>query len=94
MARNQAQGADPQPTDPSEENNRVDGASTRMIEDAIHGQTLDPERDGQRDEDQQDDSMHPEIPSVGPARASDENLPRELTKPSDNNFTLPEMREE
>jgi|GEM_PF-2250447 len=94
MAKNTAQGADPQPENPAEPNNEVDGASTQMLNNATYGQTLDPERDGQRDEDQQDDSMRSEMPSVGPARASDENLPRELTNPSDNNFTLPEMREE
>ena len=93
MANNQAKG-EPQQPDPADENNRLDGPSTRMLEDANHGQTMDEERDGQRDEDQQDDSMSSEMPSVGPARASDENLPRELTDPNDNSFTLPEMREE
>jgi hypothetical protein len=93
MATNSPQpGSNKQP-DPSMENNQVDGASTRMLDDATHGQTLDPENDGQQYADLQDDSLRMDseaLKASGPARATDENLPRELTKPSDVAFTLPE----
>jgi hypothetical protein len=88
MATNQSKAPDH-----AAENNRLDGPSTQMLNDATHGQTLDPERDGQQNADQMDDSMRSEMPSVGPDPASDENLPRELTKPSDVAFTLPEMHD-
>lgn len=81
--------------DPAAENNREDGASTPMLDAATHGQTLDPENDGQQDADQMDDSLRMDTEAMtktGPAPASDENLPRELTNPSDNNYTLPELQ--
>ena len=93
MSKNPAPAAASQP-DPADENNRLDGASTRMLDDATHGQTMDSERDSQRDADQQDDSQRAERLAAGPAPASDENLPRELTKPSDTNFTLPDLQGE
>ena len=48
---------------------------------------------GQTQMDQQDDSLRSEQQApMGPAPASDENLPDQLTNPRDANFTLPEMQ--
>ncbi|MEJ7662513.1 MAG: hypothetical protein WKG07_24580 [Hymenobacter sp.] len=57
---------------------------------------LDPENDGQQDADQMDDSLRMDTEArtlSGPAPASAENLPRELTNPSDRAFTLPEEQQ-
>jgi hypothetical protein len=92
MATNNSSAQQP---DPATENNREDGASTPMLDAATHGQTLDPEVDGQQVADQMDDSLRMDteaLTKTGPAPASDENLPRELTDPSDNNYTLPELQ--
>ncbi len=62
-----------------------------MLDRETYGQTLDPDRDGQQREDQMDDSMRSDMQAPpGPAPASDENLPPQLTDPSDRAFTLPE----
>lgn len=84
-----------QQPDPATENNREDGTSTPMLNAATHGQTLDPENDGQQDADQMDDSLRMDTEALNnnsPAPASDENLPRELTNPSDTSYTLPELQ--
>jgi hypothetical protein len=48
---------------------------------------------GQTQADQEDDSMRGERQApMGPAPASDENIPDQLTHPRDANFTLPEMQ--
>ena len=71
--------------------NTDEGTSGAMLDRATYGQTLDPENDGQQLADQMDDSMRSDMqPAAGPAPASDENLPRQLTDPSDRAFTLPE----
>ena len=67
-----------------------EGTSSAQLERETYGQTLDPDRDGQQMPDLMDDSMRSDMPpAAGPAPASDENLPRQLTDPSDRAFTLP-----
>lgn len=66
-------------------------AADAMLERETYGQTLDPERDGQRQADQQDDSMRSEMQAPpGSAPDSDLNLPDQLVRPNDYNYTLPE----
>ncbi len=72
-----------------------DGASTPMLDAATHGQVLDNNNDsGQEMADQMDDSLRSDTEEMraanGPAPASADNLPKELTDPSDRAFTLPE----
>lgn len=71
-----------------------DGASTPMLDAATHGQVLDDNNSsGQEKADEMDDSLRIDqqaMNAAGPAPASDENLPKELTDPSDRAFTLPE----
>ncbi len=56
------------------------------------GQVFD-ETSGQQPADQMDDSRRAELQApVGPAPASAENVPDELSHPSEANFTLPEMQ--
>ena len=56
------------------------------------GQVFD-DNSGQRMADMMDDSMRSDMQAPeGPAPASAENLPDELTNPSEANFTLPEMQ--
>ncbi|WP_310395328.1 hypothetical protein [Hymenobacter sp.] len=82
----------PNPLD--EQSNTEDGASTPMLDAATHGQVLDDNNaSGQEKADEMDDSLRTDTQALnqpGPAPASDENLPRELTDPSDRAFTLPE----
>lgn len=82
------------PTNAAETNdadNDEEGTASAMLDRATYGQTLDPENDGQQQADQMDDSMRSDMPPApGPAPASDENLPSQLTDPSDRAFTLPE----
>ena len=83
------------PTNAAETNaaDRDEGTSSAMLNRATYGQTLDPENDGQQQADQMDDSMRSDMPpAAGPAPASDENIPRQLTDPSDRASTLPEER--
>jgi hypothetical protein len=80
---------------PTEDPNVGDGASTPMLEAETYGQIVDDNKPsgGQTQADMEDDSLRMDREartSTGPARASDENLPRELTDPSDRAFTLPE----
>ncbi|WP_151087933.1 hypothetical protein [Hymenobacter baengnokdamensis] len=57
------------------------------------GQVFDENDSGQQMADQMDDSMRSEMQApVGAAPASDENVPTELSRPSEANFTLPEMQ--
>ncbi|MDO7851453.1 hypothetical protein [Hymenobacter convexus] len=78
----------------NEEDNAEDGASTPMLNAETYGQQLDDNNaSGQEKADEMDDSLRSdtqEMNQTGPAPASDENLPRELTNPSDRAFTLPE----
>jgi hypothetical protein len=71
-----------------------DGASTPMLDAATHGQVLDDNNaSGQEKADEMDDSLRIDqqaMNAAGPAPASAENLPKELTDPSDRAFTLPE----
>ncbi|WP_460610526.1 hypothetical protein [Hymenobacter terrigena] len=72
-----------------------DGASTPMLDAATYGQQLDDNNaSGQEKADEMDDSLRSDTAEMraanGPAPASDENLPKELTDPSDRAFTLPE----
>lgn len=71
-----------------------DGASTPMLNAETYGQQLDDNNaSGQEKADEMDDSLRSDTQErtmTGPAPASDENLPRELTNPSDRAFTLPE----
>ena len=85
------------PQNPSEHDaNAEDGASTPMLDAATHGQVLDDNNaSGQEKADEMDDSLRTDtqaMTSPGPAPASAENLPRELTNPSDTAYTLPEER--
>ena len=83
-----------QPNTFDETPNVEDGPSTPMLEAATYGQVLDDNNaSGQVNSDQEDDSLRVDIQArnaAGPAPASDENLPRELTNPSDRAYTLPE----
>ncbi|MBF9224061.1 hypothetical protein [Hymenobacter ruricola] len=78
----------------NEEPNAEDGASTPMLNAETYGQQLDDNNaSGQEKSDEMDDSLRPDTQAMnqpGPAPASDENLPKELTDPSDRAFTLPE----
>ncbi|ALW86789.1 hypothetical protein AUC43_17905 [Hymenobacter sedentarius] len=77
--------------------NAGDGASTPMLDAETYGQIVDDNNpSGQAMADLEDDSMRMDREArtlSGPAPASDENLPRELTDPSDRAFTLPEEQE-
>ncbi|WP_035563170.1 hypothetical protein [Hymenobacter sp. IS2118] len=81
----------------SQDPNSGDGASTSMLDAATHGQVLDNNNaSGQEKADEMDDSLRVDTQAMnaaGPAPASAENLPRELTDPSDRAFTLPEEQE-
>ena len=78
----------------SQDPNIGDGASTPMLDAETYGQIVDDNNaSGQGQADMEDDSMRMDREArilSGPAPASDENLPRELTDPSDRAFTLPE----
>ncbi|MDB5234508.1 MAG: hypothetical protein JWR44_1501 [Hymenobacter sp.] len=79
----------------SQDPNIGDGASTPMLEAETYGQIVDDNKPGggQTQADMEDDSLRMDreaMNAAGPAPASDENLPRELTNPSDRAFTLPE----
>jgi hypothetical protein len=78
----------------NDEPNAEDGASTPMLNAETYGQQLDDNNaSGQEKADEMDDSLRTDIQEqtlTGPAPASDENLPRELTNPSDRAYTLPE----
>ena len=82
----------PNPYD--EQANSEDGAATPMLDAATYGQVLDDNNaSGQEKADEMDDSLRSDTQAMnmpGPAPASDENLPKELTDPSDRAFTLPE----
>ena len=57
------------------------------------GQVFDENDSGQEMADQMDDSMRSEMQApTGSAPASSENVPDELSRPSEANFTLPEMQ--
>lgn len=79
---------------PAQHSNDEDGASTPMLDAATHGQVLDDNNaSGQEKGDEMDDSLRSDTEARTmslPKPASDENLPRELTDPSDRAFTLPE----
>ena len=83
------------PNNNSDQEPTTDGASTPMLDAATHGQVLDNNNDsGQVMADQMDDSLRSDTEEMraanGPAPASADNLPKELTDPSDRAFTLPE----
>ena len=85
----------PDQNDNSKAPNTGDGLSTPMLEAETYGQIVDDNKPGggQTQADMEDDSLRMDreaMTASGPAPASDENLPRELTDPSDRNFTLPE----
>ena len=76
------------------DSNAEDGASTPMLDATTHGQVLDDNNaSGQEKGDEMDDSLRMDTEArtkTAPAPASADNLPRELTDPSDRAFTLPE----
>lgn len=78
----------------NEEPNAEDGASTPMLNAETYGQQLDDNNaSGQEKSDEMDDSLRSDLQAMnqpGPTPASDENLPKELTNPSDRAYTLPE----
>ncbi|MGY3091047.1 hypothetical protein ACVWYF_004111 [Hymenobacter sp. UYAg731] len=83
------------PNDTFDQEPSEDGASTPMLDAATHGQVLDNNNDsGQEKADEMDDSLRSDTAEMhaanGPAPASSDNLPKELTDPSDRAFTLPE----
>ncbi|MGI4831987.1 MAG: hypothetical protein ACRYFK_00835 [Janthinobacterium lividum] len=58
-----------------------------------NGQTYDENESGQAGPDEMDDSLRSDYQApVGSAPASADNLPDQLTHPSEANFTLPEMQ--
>lgn len=78
---------------PDKENAADDGASTPMLDAATHGQVLENTTEDQQMADMMDDSQRTDrdqLQANGPAPASADNLPRELTNPSDTAYTLPE----
>jgi len=84
------------PDNNNEDLNAEDGASTPMLNAETYGQIVDDNKPGggQTQADMEDDSLRMDREAMnaasGPAPASDENLPRELTNPSDRAYTLPE----
>lgn len=67
--------------------------SDEFLNAQTNGQTYDENDSGQKMADQMDDSRRSEYQSpVGSAPASSENLPDELIRPSEANYTLPEMQ--
>ena len=83
------------PNDTFNQEPSEDGASTPMLDAATHGQVLDDNNaSGQEKADEMDDSLRSDAEEMraanGPAPASSDNLPKELTDPSDRAFTLPE----
>ncbi|GAB3572541.1 hypothetical protein [Hymenobacter daeguensis] len=83
------------PNNPAADEPAEDGASTPMLNAETYGQQLDDNNaSGQEKADEMDDSLRSDTQEMnaanGPAPASDENLPKELTNPSDRAFTLPE----
>ena len=85
----------PNDTNTTNQEPSEDGASTPMLDAATYGQVLDNNNEsGQEMADQMDDSLRSDTEEMraahGPAPASAENLPKELTNPSDRAFTLPE----
>ena len=86
------------PNDTFDQQPSEDGASTPMLDAATHGQQLDDNNaSGQEKADEMDDSLRSDTAEMraanGPAPASSDNLPKELTNPSDRAFTLPEEQE-
>lgn len=76
-------------------NDTGDGPSTPMLEAETYGQIVDDNKPsgGQTQADMEDDSLRMDreaSTAVGPVAPSEDNLPRELTDPSDRAFTLPE----
>ncbi|GAB3868564.1 hypothetical protein GCM10028824_13800 [Hymenobacter segetis] len=87
------------PNDTFDQEPSEDGASTPMLDAATHGQVLDDNNaSGQEKADEMDDSLRSDTAEMraanGPAPASSDNLPKELTDPSDRAFTLPEEQEQ
>ena len=83
------------PDSPDNSSTASEAASDKMLDDATHGQQLDDNNaSGQEKADEMDDSLRSfqeeHGAANGPAPASAENLPRELTDPSDVAYTLPE----
>ena len=82
------------PNDTFDQEPSEDGASTPMLDAATYGQQLDDNNaSGQEKADEMDDSLRSDTQEMyanGPAPASSDNLPKELTDPSDRAFTLPE----
>ena len=78
---------------PDSANPADDGASTPMLDAATHGQVLENTTEDQQMADMMDDSQRTDrdqLQANGPVAASSDNLPRELTNPSDTAYTLPE----
>lgn len=58
-----------------------------------NGQTYDENESGQAGPDEMDDSLRSDYQApVGSAPASDQNIPDQLSQPSEANFTLPEFQ--
>ena len=67
--------------------------SDEFLNTQTNGQSYDENESGQAGPDEMDDSRRSEYMSpVGRAQASADNLPTELTNPSEARFTLPEMQ--
>ena len=83
-----------QPKNDEHETTPSEQASDDMLNAATHGQVLDNNNlSGQEKADEMDDSLKTftqETTMEGPVPASADNLPRELTNPSDTAYTLPE----
>ena len=83
-----------QPKNDEHEITPSEQASADRLDAATHGQVLDNNNlSGQEKADEMDDSLKTftqETTMEGPVPASADNLPRELTNPSDTAYTLPE----
>ena len=67
--------------------------SDNFLDTQTNGQTYDENESGQAGPDEMDDSRRSEYQSpVGKAPASADNLPDQLTHPSEAGYTLPEMQ--
>ena len=67
--------------------------SDEFLNTQTNGQTYDENESGQAGPDEMDDSRRSEYESpVGKAPASADNLPDQLTHPSEAGYTLPEMQ--
>ena len=84
--------AQPKNEDSKDARTATEKESDSFLNRETAGQVFD-ENSGQQMADMMDDSMRSDMQApVGPAPASAENVPDELSSPSEASFTLPEMQ--